>query len=372
MFTFPGCPNGISNAATYRCLLGLDVDNTVLLPGDTASSRLHFMQHMAPELGLAARDSAVVFVSGNTAEDLCHRLLPWLIEYLAHAGCLYLLPRFHFFVHGGTLHAHFSEQDSTVKACLSAQVSTDRQARQLMEGITDNNAGSLRIGPRFLNPAYVWRCAIAEADVAPLVAILETHLRQYVAGGTAAAGSPSIQLRDVCYGSAAECRATLQLTLKGIADTRPAQLLAGPAEEAPRAEMVKSIRKALEEAGLRYLVQAGGRTSIDIARVDKSYALRYLTRRLDLQGKPGNGEAFGCKILYIGDEVFTGNDHPVTTIPGLTAIAVGPQPAHATLPNVITAFPDMPGPDGACAALREWNRSGALYQQDRQAFLTHF
>ncbi len=96
-----------------------------------------------------------------------------------------------------------------------------------------------------------------------------------------------------------------------------------------RTEVIAFIQDALRRSGLDlYVARGGGRGSIDVtlSRLNKAYALEFLIDRLRLQGKEHRGQQLGSNAIYFGDEVIvgSGNDYPVTRIPGLMTFAVNP------------------------------------------------
>jgi len=359
---------------TEKCLIAADVDKTILAQlVDHKTEANAFFRGLAPQLVDAARQGTnVAFVTGNSMDELCSRVLRFLVHQLAYTNELSLISQFHFFCNSGGVYFHFPKA-----------LAADSEAGFLKAIISRGEDGASYVNSKFVHGGYLARTLIFPADVALITRILDEAAQKYLADVTSKASEyertydlralsqngqfeiPVAEARHVHYRSgASQHTATVQVTLKPVLSFRHAHKGYAPqlVGNDIRTAVIRQVQGQLDRDGLgRYVARPGGRGSIDVTleRLDKAYALEFLIDYLRVEGNPRNGQQFGSNTIYFGDEVISGggNDYPVTRIPGLLVFAVNTDkeliPASSTIlvPSTITE-----GPDATTEVLIQFNQ----------------
>jgi len=372
----------ITHAVVERCLIAADVDSTIIAQGDR-HDREGFLLTLGPRLLEAARLGAhLALLTGNNMDALTNRVLRWLIEQLSHIQDLKLLSHFHFFCNSAGVYAHFPLSDPDMaRLCADPESCSDSTA--VLEALTKPGIGEkkLAIRPRFIDPVYIRRTAMAEPEVEKIRSILlecgDSYMKRLVErrsslernydltqvcnSGTLIAATPEV--RSVEHGPDEEPQlSTVQITLRPILSFRHARAPSRVFGKDLRGALISTIQERLDTSGLgHYTARAGGRASVDVTleKLDKAYGLEFLIDRLNLQGYSRQGQKFGSNAIYFGDEVIVGggNDYPVTRIPGLVVFAVNsdrelvPYLHHVFVPSAI-----LEGPEATAQILTSFNQ----------------
>ena len=371
---------------TEKCLIATDVDQTILAQTPSLEEeKLLFFRRMAPELVEAARLGVHIgFITGNSMNELCLRVLDFLVEQLCYTGDLAAITRFHFFCNSGGVYFRFPETAVEHAINRSKEERGHRLRRSFWHAVIMSKGDGLFVHPQFVDPVYVERCLIEEDHAQTIETILrqiaeeyrkeldrnlEIYDQQYdlarIKDQDGRFKACVVEPRSAAYRNGpAEKSATVQITLKPILSFRQAR--EGRAQELfgndLRSQVVNRIQERLDGVGLgQYVARPGGRASIDVTleRLDKAYALEFLIDRLRVQGSIHRGEQFGSNTIYFGDEVIVGagNDYPVTRIPGLLVLAVNrdrqlvPSLRHVLVPSAI-----FEGPEATADVLMHFNQ----------------
>ena len=363
---------------TDRCLIGMDVDDTVLSHDQDAAAE--FFRTVASHIvQTACLGMHVAFLTANSVDQMAERLLPLLVEELCHRHSLESLGQFHFVCNGGGAYARFpiSDPEHPELGDLLNHPYDHGQPTRVLERLRCRELSGLwTLRPAFISSTYVDRCQIepkpelrSETE-RTVTEILGDEAGAYVTeiehdpelattydltqvSDQNGLMHPQVELRSIDHGPA---RATVQMTIKPIAShciTHAGQPREAAAIDDPRARVTAAIQRKLDAAGLGHLLIArpGGRTSIDITRrsVDKATALKEIITRLQTDG---------TQALFFGDEIVAdgGNDWPVTDIPGLTIFAVNDIDHPAPfLPSVLVPSALLTGPHATAKVLQQLN-----------------
>eukprot|EP00929_Paragymnodinium_shiwhaense_P071437 TRINITY_DN36312_c0_g1_i1.p1 TRINITY_DN36312_c0_g1~~TRINITY_DN36312_c0_g1_i1.p1 ORF type:complete len:567 (+),score=99.86 TRINITY_DN36312_c0_g1_i1:65-1765(+) len=389
------------HGGAYRSVVAFDVDKTVLHQGD-ANELQRFRQGIGPTLvSLARHGLKLAAVTGNDLENLSKRFLKGLVEELCFQQSLELLYHFHFFCNGAAVYVNFAADMEAHSDLLSLCNRIDLDPEQLLKEAricVFDETGMVK--SRFIHDHYAQQCSISKRHAGVIMKICEEECSSwwssvcrdgamsaqckgefYVLTGDAASDAEvKRQARvdevnkeatpfPVCTGPTSAARTVLAMdgneyvtscNVKPILSFRHARGTLLSHSNDPRVKLVKRVRRRLAEEGMtRYLVNPGGRGSIDISHhlVNKHSALTWLLRHLNAEGVSELGEPLGINCVFFGDEVvFNGNDLPVADIPGVLVFAVNELahrvPFHMNI-SLPTAESDKFGPDATHAVLKE-------------------
>ena len=367
---------------TGRCLIAADVDKTYLCQSkDKEYEQVLFLSGLAPQLYKAANLGAnLAFVTGNSMHNLSNRFLCLLLQQLCNSKSLHLIENFHFFCNSGGVYFHFPFSDPVFNDFRDPK---NQNADKIFRKLTKISQKARSVLPQFIDPDYVVRSEVKPEHILKIKAILleawKSYIKDYKTNSPsyrkkyniAKAGkfdetaykldldasdnmiddngkivSP-IDVRKVeYYKNSILNTAVTQITLKPVLSWQFAIKKEKLISKDLRTEIIKSIQTKLDENGLgQYIAKAGGRSSIDVTleKLDKAYALEFLIDLLNLQGSERKKQKLGSNAIYLGDEVITGtgNDYPVTRIPGLLVLAVNPDKklipflSHVFVPSII-------------------------------------
>jgi hydroxymethylpyrimidine pyrophosphatase-like HAD family hydrolase len=364
-------------------LIAADIDKTLIQqePGE----REEFLADVGPQLVAAARlGTNLAFLTGNSMNELCTRLLSWLLEQLCPdrgPHRLNLLSKFHVFTNGGAVYARFPEEElPKLEALLAAHDGGDRYCRVLNMLTEERGTLGRVIRPRYLVGEHIERARIEDGEERRILHILEAELKRYAADicQNADVYAADYDLSTVCEGTQALAaidrrrvgyehhgvvkEASVQITVKPVLSFRHAYEPTKMINSDVRSNVTEKIQRRLDRDGLgHYVARPGGRSSIDVApeKVDKAYALERLIDHLNIQGTIRRNQHTGSNTIYLGDEVIAGygNDYAVTRIPGLLVFAVNsdrelvPFLSHVLVPSAV-----LEGPDAVADVLTDYNR----------------
>ncbi len=367
---------------TGRCLIAADVDKTYLCQSkDKEYEQVQFLSGMAPQLYKAANLGVqLAFVTGNSMHNLCDRFLCPLLQQLCGNKSLNLIEKFHFFCNSGGVYFHFPFSDPVFDEFRKPE---NQKADKIFRKLTKTYKKSRSVLPQFIDSDYVIRSEVKPYHIPKIRAILHEawkfyiddyikNCEKYEKKYNIASGNKTnedafklnldvnkkiigpggkkispLDIRQVEYYLNSELKTSVtQITLKPVLSWQYAVKKENLISRDLRTEVIKYIQTRLDENGLgQYIARAGGRSSVDVTleKLDKAYALEFLIDFLNLQGSERKKQKFGSNAIYLGDEVITGtgNDYPVTRIPGLLVLAVNPDKklipflSHVFVPSII-------------------------------------
>jgi len=367
---------------TGICLIAADVDKTYLCQSkDKGYEKMQFLSGLAPQLYKAANLGAnLAFVTGNSMHNLCSRFLCPLLQQLWDNKSLHLIEKFHFFCNSGGVYFHFSFSDPVFKKFRKPE---NQKSDDILTKITKITHDSMSVLPQFVDPDYVVRCEVNPGHIPKIKSILNAAWKAFIKDynknlpdykkeyNIATSGKDDedffkleldadeniigeegeiispIDVRQVgYYKNSTACTAVTQITLRPVLSWKFAKNKEAMISKDMRTKYIKFIQTRLDKSGLgQYIARAGGRLSIDVTqeKLDKAYALEFLIDHLNLNGSVRQKQKLGSNTIYLGDEVITGtgNDYPVTRIPGLLVLAVNPDKelipylSHVFVPSII-------------------------------------
>ena len=367
---------------TGNCLIAADVDKTYLCQSkDKEFEQVLFLSGLAPQLYKAANLGAnLAFVTGNSMHNLCNRFLCLLLQQLCNSKSLHLIEKFYFFCNSGGVYFHFPYSDPVFDEFRKPE---NQIAKKIFRKLTKSQKKSRSVLPQFIDPDYVVRSEVKPKHIPKIKSILNEAWKIYIDDynknfkkyklkyNIATAGTVNeeayrlkldgsgniindkgtkispIDIRRIeYYKNSTVNTAVTQITLKPVLSWQFALKKEAMISKDLRTKYIKFIQTRLDEIGLgQYIAKAGGRSSIDVTleKLDKAYALEFLIDLLNLQGSQRKKQKLGSNTIYLGDEVITGtgNDYPVTRIPGLLVLAVNPDKklipylSHVFVPSII-------------------------------------
>lgn len=392
----------VSRAAS-RSVIAFDVDRTVLHQ-DLAEELNLFREGVGQSLiRLARLGFNLAAITGNSLSQLSCRFLTVLIEELCATREIQLLTSFHFFCNGAALYVHVDHSICKDFGCLVARqfdVTLDVLVVEAKKCFF-NERGLVR--SRYIPSRYIMNCSISSEDAKEIMSICVAEVsrwwssvcgadgliseslraRFYIASGTNTAADEETKretLIDEVNSEAAVFgplhlgaapKATLRTCVARDGQTyvtscnvmpvisfRHARRVVLKAKEDPRMCVIERIKSQMRHRGLvRYIVQPGGRATIDISHhlVNKRSALIWLLRRLGAEGVEQMGEPLGANAIYFGDEVvLNGNDLVVADVPGVLVFAVNELAHRVPFKNNVelpTEFTLETGPEATKAVL---------------------
>ena len=397
--------NSIKNKLMGRCLVAFDLDKTVLELGrDEGVSFI--INHFGPIKSIAEMKFKIAAITGNRMDEVIKRFSIPLLDMLCKYDKinLNLIKQFHLFSNGGGVYVNFKDEDFTeLEKKLVSQTEADRRAI-IKNYFFKLNGKEIEFKSRFIDEIYIERTQIVKKDVEIIADILEDFKIQYwnefinnyesksyrnyyiydkktenesklqknikeakknnksLFPLTDKEGQylmPFVDKRHVLYGNNLE--ACTQITLKPVLSYKFLKRN-GFQESGPRKLLIQAIQKKINqhpEIIRRYIVKAGGRTSIDITLevVNKKYAIEYLITKEDLQGV-GKDKEMGSETIFLGDEVVLGgNDIDVADIPGILVLAVNPDKRLVPFKSNIIVNYHFTGPAATTDWLNELNKS---------------
>ena len=349
--------------------MAFDLDKTVLAQGD-AEEREHFLDNICGTLiHLAVDGFHIAAVTGNSMEELATRFGAWLVEELARKHKTHLLYRFHLFCNGAGVYIHFPEdlgpdpsvdslvpvrgvrrtfgsqfvdanyvrktQISPYDACLAVEIAKDQATKWWQAAELEKPGSKLRGTYRINYPDQ-------RNDDRPTPSPENSKARNVeefqAFNNEGEPKPPKVSERGVTAND--NKKYVPQIAVKDILSHHHAWEFMNP-EDDERSRLVRELSKAFKMKGLALAVTPGGRGTIDIARLgtNKKKAMEFLVDSLGVQGYEEDGEEFGTNVLYFGDEVvLSGNDFPVTEIPGVLVFAVGQGERSPLTPGVRVPF----------------------------------
>lgn len=266
-------------------MFGFDLDMTIVPADHTEgiTTSLTNRPGLYEIVRLLERGIPVVIATGNDMARQQPRVIPPLIKLLAARKQLPLLSKFHLFANNGASRLSFNPDGKTIDETKSRRHSS-------RYGIDKKAINILRTGLREILPEYVWD----------------------------ATSGNRIEIRR-CYSDR-----FIQLGIKPF-----------PAGE--RRKIIGDIISILTSSNIpadKYIVEAGGSTTIDILRsgVNKALALRTIMEEIGIKEEKFDVSKIDHPVYYFGNEFWLrsddrggrirGNDLSVLRIPNVLAFAV--------------------------------------------------